>query len=152
MSRRLRLPLIVLAAAIAVGLVEAAGLVGRAAIEGRPYPWPAALRTGLALWLTMAAVTPIPLWMAKRFPPRPGAMVGRLSLHAIAAAAFVAAHLALDIGAQTLQGNMRREPFVPHLGYLLGEYLAIETLVYAAVAGAYLSAAARREAEARSLA
>jgi two-component sensor histidine kinase len=137
-------------AAVAVALVEAAGLVSRSALEGRSYPWGLALRVGLGLWLTMAAVTPIPVVMAARFPLERGRLWGRLLLHAFAATVFVAAHLALDIAVQTLQGNMRPEPFGPHLGYLLGQYLAIEMLVYAAVAGAFMFVRARRDAEARA--
>jgi len=149
MRHRLRTPLLILAAAIAIGMVEAAGFLGRSALAGyRVSPW-LALRTGLGLWLTMAAVTPIPVWMARRFPLVRGAIARRLGLHALAACAFVTLHLALDIAVQTLQRNMRPEPFGRHLGALLGQYLATETLIYVAVAGVFMFVTARREAESR---
>lgn len=149
---RLRTPAIVAMTAVGLALVEAAGLVSRTALSGHAVPWGLALRTGLGLWLTMAAATPIPALMAARFPLERRRLWGRLALHGTAAISFVALHLTLDIGVQTLQGNMRPKPFGPHLGSLLGEYLAIETLVYAAVAGAFMFVRARREAEARALA
>jgi hypothetical protein len=147
---RFRTAAIVVIAAIAIALVEAAGFAGRRSLEGYPTTWWLALRTGLGLWLTMAAATPIPLAMAARFPLERGRMAARLVLHAVAAVAFVTLHLALDIAVQTFQGNMRPEPFGRHLADLLGEYLAIETLVYAAVAGAAMFVRARREAESRA--
>jgi LytS/YehU family sensor histidine kinase len=98
----------------------------------------------------MAAATPIPIAMAARFPLTRGTLARRLPLHALGAFAFVSVHLALDIGVQTLQGNMRPAPFGSHLVVLLGQYLATEAMIYAAVAGGFLFLNARREAEARA--
>lgn len=149
---RLRIPLVMLAIAVAVALVEAAGLVIRTALDGRSFSWPVALGAGFALWLSMVAATPIPIWMAARFPFERGVVARRLVLHIAAAVLFVTVHLVLDIAAQTSLGNMRREPFWPHLVNMLSQYLAIEALVYAAVAGAFMFVRAHREAEARALA
>src|SRR5262245_49153731 len=147
---RLRTAVVITLVAVAIALVEAAGFAGRRSLEGYPTTLGLALRTALGLWLTMAAATPIPLWMAARFPLERGRFWVRLALHAAAAVLFVATHLALDIAVQTWNGNMRPEPFFAHLANLLGEYLAIEMLVYAAVAGAAMFVRARREAEARA--
>jgi two-component system, LytTR family, sensor kinase len=152
MSHRSRVPLVIVLTALTLSIVEAAGIYARSMGSGYPnHPW-LALRTGLALWLTMAAVTPLPVWMARRFPFDRGTLVPRVALHLVAAVAFVTLHLLLDIGVQTLQGNMRPEPLGPHLADLLSHYLAIEMIVYAAVAGAIMFLQARRESEARAIA
>src|SRR5205085_583587 len=44
--RRLQIPLILLSIAVAVALIEAAGIVSRTALAGRHFSWPIALRSG----------------------------------------------------------------------------------------------------------
>ena len=46
LASRIRTPLVVVGAAVAIALVEAVGLVSRNALEGRSFPWGLALRTG----------------------------------------------------------------------------------------------------------
>jgi type II secretory pathway pseudopilin PulG len=152
MPRSSRVPLIILLIGLALAVVEGAGLYARSLAAGHPMHAWHALRTGLGLWLTMTAVTPLPIWMAGRFPFERGRVTLRVALHLLAAIAFVTLHLLLDIGIQTLQGNMRPEPLVPHLFDLLGNYLATEMVVYAAVAGAFMFVRTRAESEARAVA
>lgn len=150
MSSRLRIVGLIVAVGFGLSFVEAAGFFARSALQGHPIQGWLALRTGLGLWMTMAAVTPLPIVAARRFPLVRGRVAARLPVHLLAALLFVTLHLMLDIGVQTLQGNMRPEPLLPHLGDLLGNYLATESVIYAAVAGAFMFTASRSESEARA--
>jgi two-component system LytT family sensor kinase len=134
--------------ALLLSALEASQLYFRAALEGWPVTAASVLGRALASWLTFAALTPLALMAARRWPLHRPVTGRRLALHAFAASAFTLLHLSLTGGILT---QVLDHPFGELASYLFVAYGAVDLLLYLVIVGGWQALETRRELAAREL-
>ncbi len=132
--------------ALLLSALEASQLYFRAALEGWPVTAPSVLGRALASWLTFAALTPLALAAARRWPLHRPLLGRHLVPHLVAAAVFALLHLLTTAAILT---QVLDHPFGLLLGYLVVAYLAVDLLLYLVIVGGWHVLEARRQLSAR---
>lgn len=137
--RKWKLWLSVLATATLIGLLEGAQFYTGSNAAGAPVTWPHALRSTMPSWYVLAALLPLVIWLARRFPLEPGRWRRSLLVHVVAAVLFAAVHItaatwlsfALEAGGEP-SWDFRRT-----LSGVLGLFFVVQLITYFAIVGAY---------------
>jgi two-component system, LytTR family, sensor kinase len=149
-ARRLRR--VVGASIVGVALLlaglEASQLYFRMSLEGWRTPERAILARAVASWMTLAALTPLVLALARRFRVPGGGVLGYL-VHGASAVVFTATHLVVTAWMLYVAGI---HPFLNILRYLLVSYAALDLLLYGAILAARAAWEALAATRARELA
>jgi two-component system, LytTR family, sensor kinase len=129
---------IALAAALALGVIEAAQLHYGMSLAGRPISWPRALSATVPSWLVSLAFLPLVFWAANRFPFERGGRRRALAAHLPVSLVFAFGSLAL---ASWLADYVlyRSHPlgYFENLLRLLSVYLVMQLFFYWAMVGGY---------------
>jgi signal transduction histidine kinase len=80
-----------------LGLINVGQSCLHALLAGRPFSWWRAAVVGLADWYAWAALTPLVLWLARRYPLRAGRWGRPLLLHAAVSVALALLIITLDV-------------------------------------------------------
>lgn len=138
-----------------LGLLEVGQMYFRSLIGGPAVQWRYALLNALPFWIALAALTPLPIWLARRWPLDTGLRRGAVFAHIGGATLFALAHAV----AVTLVNVWRYGlTFSPTTGFVkvLSFGVVIDVLVYGVIVGAvhalrYYEDARERERQAAAL-
>jgi hypothetical protein len=139
---------LILAIALGATAVEATfgSMAGRNGVTAIPWLW--AFRLTLPTWITAAALAPLVIALAERFPFRGRSWVVPLLVHLLGAAVFVGLHLGVSV-ALTPVVTGRPMPWLPGVLDMLRLYSLAEILLYASIVGAWNAVLFHRQALAR---
>jgi two-component system, LytTR family, sensor kinase len=128
-----RLAILALAAAAGVGLLEAAQVYVGAAAAGAPLPWRRAVTGVLPYWLIFAAVLPVIVHMARRFPLERGRWGGAATVHVAGSIGFAWIHLLTVSWISDFVLYRVPAAYLDNLWRLFGQYFVMELIYYWAV-------------------
>jgi signal transduction histidine kinase len=139
-------------AALILGLLEAAQLYVRNAMDAHPLPASEALLLTLPRWLILGALAPLVAAVANRVPLDHGRWRRALPVHVAAGTTFALLHLVacVIVYGFLLEGMPNRFPF--RLSRLLTVYFAGDLLIYGALVGIITAVRYSREARMRAIA
>jgi two-component system LytT family sensor kinase len=143
------------AGALLLSLLEVGQVYLRSTIGGPPVQWLGALLNALPFWLALAALTPLPIWLATRWPLDSGLRRGAIAAHLGGAILFAVVHAA----AVTLVNAWRfGGSFSLTIGFskVLSYATVIDLLMYGVIVGVvhalrYYEDAREREQQATAL-
>jgi two-component system, LytTR family, sensor kinase len=142
-------------AAILLSLLEVGQVYLRSTIGGPRVEWASQISNALPFWLALAVLTPLPIWLARRWPIDVGPRTGAVVAHVGGAVLFAATH-ALTV---TLVNMMRwgwTFFFATMFSKVLSFAAVIDVLVYGVIVGTvhalrYYDDARERERQAAAL-
>ena len=120
------------------------------AVANTPAPWLRLFINTLPPWILLAALTPIPLVVARRFPIGRDTFGRAFVVHLLSALAFAAAHL-VALALYTAWYSAPSTPFVSLL-MKFSSLFAVNLMIYAAIVGVSHALRFSREARAKELA
>jgi sensor histidine kinase YesM len=139
--RKWKLWLSVLATATLIGLLESAQFYtgSNAAGVQPPVTWPHALGSTMPSWYVLAALLPVIIWSARRFPLEPRRWRRSLWAHLVVAVLFAVVHItAASYLSFVLQvGSEPSWDFRTTLSGVLSLFFVVQLMTYFAVVGAY---------------
>jgi hypothetical protein len=147
----LRRVLIGLCACLALAALETAQAWARMGLNDAlpPLSWlPRLYFNTLRAWLVLGALSPLPLLLARHFPPLRPPLARTALVHVAGAVGFFALHVGL-FALALLPGATA--PFEVLLVKLFTSYAALDLLVYAALVGGVEALRLSHEAEARAV-
>ncbi len=140
--------------ALLMSLVEVGQAYLRSTIGGPPVEWVSWTLNALPSWLMLAALAPVPIWLARRWPLDQAPRGTAVAIHIVAAFALGVVH-ALAI---TVWNSIRFSNFSFAAGFskALSFAVVIDLLVYLLIAGAthairYYTVSRERERQAAAL-
>ena len=143
------------AGALLLSLLEVGQVYFRSLIGGPQVQWLYALSNALPFWIALAALTPLPIWLARRWPLDTGLRRGAVFAHVGGAALFALAHAAAVTAVNVSRWGLT---FSPTIGVVqvLSFAAVIDVLVYGVIVGAvhalrYYEDARERERQAAAL-
>jgi sensor histidine kinase YesM len=138
-KRVLRYAVIATVSATLIGFLEATQVyLGRAG-SGRPLAWSRSLSTTLPSWFVLAALIPLVVLVAKRFPLETLKTWRGVAVHFMAAVGFAAAELGLTGFLSDYVFYRTDMPFLPNLWRLFGVYFVGEILRYGGIVSVYFA-------------
>lgn len=136
-SARVRRGLVVLAAWVLVALLFAGQAWLAAQVRGEPLAWARASAIWLAWATTWAALTPLAIELATRFPLQQPRVLRSLAIHAMASAIFALVNLAVFALAAPIVGSTQLDPtWFGTFRRLLGTTFLLNLPVYWLIVGA----------------
>jgi two-component system, LytTR family, sensor kinase len=140
--------------ALLMSLVEVGQNYLRSTLGGPPFLWIGAILNTLPSWLLLAALTPIPVWLARRWPIDTAPRAAAIAMHIAGACTFGIVH-ALSVSVV----NALRFPqynFVTGTSKVLSFAGMVDLLMYGVIAGAthayrYYEVSRERERQAAAL-
>jgi two-component system LytT family sensor kinase len=157
-SRRWSWPLamvLLCGAALLMSLVEVGQMYLRSTIGGPPVQWLAATANALPSWLALAALTPLPVWLARRQPLDVEPRAHAIAAHVAGAAIFAVAH-AVTVALVNLAKSGWTFSFTSTFSKVLSFAFVIDVLMYGVIVGAahalrYYEESRERERQAAAL-
>ena len=129
--------MVVIAAWTLVAMLLAAQAWFGAQVHGEPVAWARASIIWLVWAAVWAALTPMALWLAARFPLQRPNLLRAIAIHGAASATFALANLAIFALAAPVIGATQVEPtWLGTLGRLLGKAFLLNLPVYWLIVGA----------------
>lgn len=122
-------------AALLLSLLEVGQLYLRSTIGGPPVQWLPAMLNALPFWLALAALTPLPIWLARRWPFDAGPKRAAILAHVGGAALFAVSHAAAVTLVNISRWGLGPSP-TGSFFKVLSFAAIIDVLVYGVIVGA----------------
>jgi len=118
-----------------MSLVEVGQAYLRSTIGGPHVEWIAATINTLPFWLLLAALTPVPVWLARRWPLDMAPRARAIAIHIAGASMFGVTH-AFTLNVVNVLRFGSRFPFSSGFSKVLSFAFVIDLLMYGVIAGA----------------
>jgi signal transduction histidine kinase len=139
-KRTLRYAVIATVSATLIGLLEATQLYFGRAGAGRPLEWSRSLSATMPSWFVLAALIPLVVMVAKRFPLETLKTRRGIAIHFLAAVVFSITELSLTgYLSDYVFYNDTQMTFLPNMWRLFGVYFVGEILRYGGIVSVYFA-------------